>query len=227
MKRNFRLLYGAFAIIILSITTIGATYAYWTASTQSASNSIMTESTIYSISMDIQPLYHDFSIIPMDDEDTIKALANKCKDKYDRGACSAYTIRVYDYNENLDFISGYMDITTNNMQNISYMVLRISDVYEEGKCVTVDDEEIYCLTKNATPMGDGVMLSLGDSYDVKGMSDTKFILLMWLSNLKESQNNIDIGSFEAVVTMQAGNGGQIKGSIASAIKIENMTGGVE
>ncbi|MBQ8681351.1 MAG: hypothetical protein IJ509_00345 [Bacilli bacterium] len=228
MKKEIRLLYGVLAVFVLSICTIGATYAYWTASTRSAANSVKTKSTIYSISMQINPLYNDFSVIPMNDNDALKALNNKCKDKYKRGACSAYTIYVYDYNEDLDFISGIMDIQTNNMQNISYMMLRISDTYEEDKCVKINNveekEEIYCVAKEAAPMGDGVGLSLGDSYDVTGMSSTKFILLIWLSNLQQSQNDTDIGSFEAIITMQAGNGGQIKGSIASSIKIENTVG---
>ena len=47
--------------------------------------------------------------------------------------------------------------------------------------------------------------------------NTNFILLVWLSNFKFSQNDIDIGNFEAAVTMQAGNGGEIKGSISSVI----------
>lgn len=225
MKKEFKLLYGILAVIVLAISTIGATYAYWTASTKSANNEVETGSTIYSISMQINPLYHDFSVIPMDDENALKALKNKCKDKYDRGACSAYTIYVYDYNADLDYISGYMDVTTNNMQNLSYMMLRLSDTFDEDNCVTIEEsQENYCIVKEATAIGDGVGLSLGDSYDVTGITSTKFILLMWLSNFDYSQNDIDVGSFDAIITMQAGNGGEIKGSIASAIQIDNMVG---
>lgn len=204
--------------MILSVSTVGATYAYWTASTASTSNAVYTKSTIYSISMDITPLYHDFSVIPMNDKDALKALNNKCRDKYNRGACSAYTIYVYDYSSDLNYISGFMDITTNNMQNLSYMVLRLSDVYNEEQCVMIDKES-YCVAKETTAMGDGVGLSLGDAYDVTGVESTKFILLIWLSNLNQNQNSTDVGSFEAAVTIQAGNGGEIKGSISSAIII--------
>lgn len=225
MKKEFKLLYGVLAVMVLAVTTVGATYAYWTASTRSSEMEVKTESTIYSISMNITPLYHGFSVIPMNDEDALKALQNKCKDKYDRGACSAYNISVYGYNEDLGFISGFMDITTNNMQNLSYMMLRVSDIYDEEMCVKMEEsDEFYCIVKEATPMGDGVNLSLGDAYDVTGMTSTKFILLIWLSNLSQSQNDIDVGTFEAVVTMQAGNGGQIKGSISEAIMIDNMVG---
>lgn len=234
MKREFKLLYGVLIIFVLAIATVGSTYAFWAATANSASNAVQTESTIFSISMQLNPLYHGFSVIPMNDENALKALANKCKDKYDRGACSAYTIYVYDWNENLDFISGLMDVSVTNMQNLSYMMLRRSDTYEEGKCAkvevgTIENANIitenYCIVKEATPVGEGVGLSLGDAYDVVGMTDTKFILLMWLSNLDYSQNDIDLGSFNATITMQAGNGGQIKGSISSAVKIEDMVGG--
>jgi len=226
MKNNIKFIYIFIGIIVLSIMTIGTTYAYWTATTKSMSEDVKTNSTIYSISMDIEPLYSDFSIIPMDDEDALKGLSKKCKDKYDRGACSAYTIYVYDYNEDLDYVSGYMDITTNNMQNLSYMMFRLSDTYEEDKCVQIEElNEIYCVAREASSMGEGKELSLGDAYDVSGMTSTKFILLMWLTNLDVGQNDIDIGNFEAIVTMQAGNGGEIKGSIASAIKIDNTGNG--
>ena len=222
MKREFGLLYVVLIIMVLSITTIGATYAYWTATTKSNENDVKTESTIFSISMSINPLYYGFSVIPMNDVDALKALKNKCMDKYNRGACAAYNINVYDYNVDLAFISGYMDVTTNNMQNLSYMMLRESDVYNEDTCVMVEEyNKSYCITKEATSVGDGVHLSLGETYDVTGMTSTNFILLVWLSNLGFSQNDIDIGSFEAIVTMQAGNGGEIKGSISSVIKFED------
>lgn len=228
MRRKFKFLYGVLAIGVLAVMTVGATYAYWTASTQSNDVAVKTESTIYSISMSVNPLYDGFSVIPMNDSDALKALKNKCRDKYDRGACSAYTIYVYDYTEGLDYISGFMDVTTNNMQSLSYMVLRLSDSYDENSCVNIegnDGVENYCIVREASMMGDGVGLSLGDSYDVKGMDSTKFILLFWLSNLPYGQNDIDVGTFEAVITMQAGNGGEIKGSISSAVMIADMVGG--
>lgn len=220
-KREVKILYGVLAVFVLAIMTTSATYAYWAASTASSTNSLNTKSTIYSISMKITPLYHDFSFIPMNDQDALKALKNQCKDKYDRGACSAYSIYVYDYNEGLDYISGFMDITTSNMSNLSYMVFRLSDIYLEDSCVAIEGEN-YCIVKEATTMGDGKHLSLGDSYSVVDMLDTKFILLMWLTNLDRSQNQDDIGSFDAIITMQAGNGGEIKGSISSAIKVEDV-----
>ena len=238
MKGNKRFIYMFLMIVVASIMTIGSTYAYWTATTKSEMGAVNTKSTTYSISMSVNGLFEGFSVIPMNDEDALKALSNGCYDKYGRGACSAYTIDVYDYSEDLDYISGYMDLTTNNMQNLSYMMFRLSDEYNEENCVKIEKEkypeatseedkeyENYCVVKSATPMGDGKELSLGDSYDVYGMESIRFILLIWLSNLKESQNNIDIGSFNAVITMQAGNGGKIRGSISSVLIVDDVVGG--
>ena len=219
MRKEYKILYGVMMSMVLAIMTIGATYAYWVASASSMNNAVYTKSTIYTISMNITPLYNhnEFSIIPLNDSDALKALKNECKDKYDRGACTAYTIRVYDYNEDLDFISGLMNVTTENMSNLSYMMLRLSDTYDESRCVLIGTES-YCIAKEATAVVVGEDMSLGDSYDVLGMSDTKFILMVWLSNLQMSQNETDIGEFNATVTIQAGNGGEIKGTIANAIK---------
>lgn len=221
-NKEYRILYGVLIVMVLTISTIGSTYAYFSARTNSLNNSISTSSTIYSISMDISPVYSGFSYIPMNDEYALKALKNKCKDKYDRGACSAYRIRVYGYNEGLDYISGVMDITTDNMVNLSYMMYRLSNTYDEDKCVDIDGE-YYCISYDATSIGEGTNLSLGDSYDVRGMTETKFILMIWLTNLNESQNESDIGNYNATITMQAGSGGEIKGTIANAIVIDDGT----
>ena len=218
MKITNTKLYFVFVCFAIAITTIGATYAYFTGSTQSTSNSVRTGSTIFSISLDITAKYSDFSIIPMNDEDVYKALKNECKDKYDRGACSAYILRVYGYDESLEYISGKMDITTNNMENLSYMVLEETDEYDENSCVRID-EEIYCTSVNTTPMGLGTNLPLGSSYNVEGLSEKKLLLVIWLTNLNENQNLTDIGNYNATVTVSAGDGGEIKGTIAGAVQI--------
>ena len=219
-SREYKIIYVVLIAMVLTISTIGSTYAYLTATINSVNNTVNTSSTTYSISMDITPIYSGFSYIPMNDEYALKALRNECKDKYDRGVCSAYNIRVYDYSENLDYISGIMDIVTNNMSNLSYMMYRLSNTYDEDKCVDIDGE-YYCISYEATSMGEGTNLSLGDSYDVSGMSETKFILMIWLTNLNENQNDSDIGNYNATVTMQAGNGGEIKGSISNVVVINN------
>ena len=223
MKRDWTKLqtfYLVVFIVTIFLIGTGTTYAYWTATTKSSDEAIGTQSTTYSISMNVSPLYHDFSFIPMNDEDAIKAVKNKCKDKFDRGACTAYNIRVYGYDANLGFISGYMDIKTTNMSNLSYMMYMESDTYDDEVCFKVEEKN-YCKVLEPNHMGEGTGLTLGDKYDVVGTEETNFVLLIWLSNLDVSQNATDIGSFNAVVTMQSGNGGEIKGVISSAVKVED------
>ena len=226
MNDRIKICYLIFAIGIFSLTTVGATYAYWVTGA-SSNNVIITNSTGYSISMRIDPLYHGFSFIPMDGEDTVKAIANKCKDKYDRGACSAYTISVFGYNEGLNFISGTINATT-NIENLSYVIMapRMGDE-DINNCTAVDlgDEENsniqeYCLYNDFSMFENGVDKVLFDSYDVLNVSEVEFILIVWLENEERSQNDDGIGSFTANVTISAGNGGKIQGVITDAVEID-------
>ena len=216
--KKMKALYIVLASFTLAIVTMGSTYAYFTATTSSVENDIQTGSTSFSISMNITPIYSDFSVIPMNDVDAMKALKNECKDKYNRGACSAYLINVFDYSEDLGFISGKMDILTNNMQNLSYMVLEEQDEYTEENCIELDEKN-YCIAVETTHMGTGENLSLGDSYDVLGLPEKNLLLVIWLTNLNTNQNATDIGNYNATITIFAGNGGMISGTIANDVII--------
>ena len=154
----------------------------------------------------------------MDDGDVFKALRNECKDKYNRGACSAYILRIYDYDEGQQYISGKMDITTENMENLSYMVLEETNEFNNETCITIDQKN-YCTSVQTTPMGEGTDLSLGSAYNVEGLTEKNLLLVIWLTNLNESQNLTDIGSYNATITVSAGNGGEIKGTIANAVQL--------
>lgn len=226
MVNKVKLGYLICAIGMFCLTTVGATYAYWAAS-DSSGNVIITNSTGYSISMRVNPLYHGFSLIPMDDENVVKAIGNKCKDKYDRGACSAYTIRVFDYNKNLNFVSGTIKVDT-NIENLSYVIMAPKNGLEdESKCTSVAIEEEtgevlrdYCLYNDYNKFVNGQEQVLIESYDVTGIEEVKFILIVWLENEERSQNEDGVGYFNAAVTMSAGSGGKIQGLISDAIEIE-------
>ncbi len=218
--KEYKLLYLVAIISVITITTIGSTYAYITARTNSSDNSVNTKSTSYLINMEITSIFPNYSFIPMNDEYIFKAIKNNCLDKYNRGVCQAYYIRVFDYSETLDYISGYMDVTTDNMTNISYMMFEESNTYDENNCIEID-EKYYCKKINATPIGEGKKLSLGEPYSVLNQPEKKLILAIWLSNLNKRQNDEDIGNFNATITIEAGSGGEIKGSIANAMIIDN------
>ena len=223
--KNFKIYYLVFGCFLFLIMSIGATYAYLVASVESTNSVVGTGSNSYRISMQIIPVpnYTGFSFIPMNDSDVLKAIRNECKDKYSRGACSAYRIRVFDYHDDLGYISGSMNFITDGIKNLSYMVLEESSVFEEDSCVHVDSKD-YCVSHEVTSIGEGSNLSLGDHYDVSQVDEKNLLLVIWLSNLNENQNSTDMGSYAADVTIFAGSGGQIKGSIAGAIQVDSGDG---
>ncbi len=215
MKKR-RSLYLLILIIVLITSIIGSTYAYLTAKVESAANSISTSSSTYSLSMNITPIYNDFRVIPMNDTDIIKALKNKCKDKYNRGACSLYKINIDGYDTKLKTLTGKMDVELINIVNLSYMFFEEKDeVINEDRCISVD-EKIYCISKEATPVLEGKNLDLG-SYNIENSTEKNFLLALWLTNLEESQNNYDLGDYNAKITFSMGDGGSITGNIAASI----------
>ena len=209
---KYKNLYLIFVIFIIVISTIGSTYAYLTSTARSGEDAT-TASTGYNISMRITPIYNGFSMIPMDDSDVMKALKNSCKDKYNRGVCHAYNINVYDYDLGVSAISGSMIVNLDNINNLSYMMFEESDNYNEDNCINIDNKN-YCLSQDANKIIADTSLSLGNNYEVIGKDNKNILLVIWLSNLDESQNEFDIGSYNATVTMSlGGNGGEVMGSI--------------
>lgn len=215
MEKKFKYGYIFILIMVLVISSIGATYAYFTAGIEST-NVVSTGSKSYSMSMEISSLYDGFTIIPMDDEYVIKALNNRCHDKYDRGVCLAYTVNLSGYEETLGYVSGSMNVKTNDIQNLSYVTLveTVSDINDEN-CVTIDNVS-YCKSINIGRVIPGQDVSLGDRYDIVGTTSKKILLVIWLTNLDNRQNDTDIGSFTADVTFSMGDGGKIKGTIIAA-----------
>ncbi len=215
--------------MMLLMGVIGSTYAYLT-STTAGGNDAGTGSTGYNISMRITPVYSNFSLIPMDDSDAMKAIGNECKDKYDHGACNAFLIDVYDFDSSIAAVSGSINTTLDNIENLSYMVLEnySGDITGNDDCVTIDNAN-YCLAKSATLMENEVDMSLGDNYSVLGLSNKYLLLVIWLSNLDERQNDYDIGNYTSEITIfLGGDGGRVSGSISGSLgNYENIQGGSE
>ena len=224
MKRisNFKHFYLVFVIFLLIVCTIGSTYAYLT-STVRGDNDVDTSSKGYNVSMLITPVYNGFSLIPMDNSLVIKALNNKCKDKFNRGVCNAYNINVFGYDSSVSKISGTIKTSLENIQNLSYMVFeRVSgDISGNNDCVSIDSVN-YCMIRGATLIVNDIDMSLGDNIDVFGLDNKDILLVIWLSNLNISQNSFDIGNYNSLITMYLGsNGGQVSGSIGGSLQ-ENL-----
>lgn len=209
MKKNEKV-YSFILIVTLIIMTFGSTYAYFAASSTSNNNQITSGSGNYSISLSVMPKFHGYKLIPLKDELTDKALQNNCKDKNNSGACYVYTIRVYDYDENTDFISLTMNIKTEDISNLSYMAFD-----EDNNPVALyKDENENDVYKNKITSNEE--MSLGD-YEVRGKSEYISTVMIWLSDTGVSQNKTDLGTFTGNITVSAGKGGKITGKISSAI----------
>ena len=220
MKNRVKIYYLLFVIGIFSLTTVGATYAYWANNTM-GNDVISATSNKYSISMNINPIYNDFSFIPMNNSDVLKAVENKCRDKYERGACSLYYIDVYGYNEELESVFGIIKFFT-NIQNLNYVILKPK--IDDGECVSIninDNDEEFCLYDDYSKVDSYEDQVLFDSYSVSGTDRVRFILVIWLENQNRSQNNYDIGSFSANVTISSLDGIRVQGVINSAVEISN------
>lgn len=207
-------------IIVLICCIIGSTYAYLTATIQSSNNSIQASSKSYGLNLEILPFYSGFRLIPMNDSDALVALKNNCKDDHDRGACSAYKINLSDYDPELNPLSGIMNVDLTNISNLSYMFLEEKEeLVNEDTCLTIDNK-IYCITKNATPAREEEDLDLG-TYNISNTTEKHFLLVIWLTNIAESQDSYDSGDYNATVTFTLGEEGKITGNITASIGKEN------
>ena len=220
MKNRVKVCYILFIIGIFSLTTVGATYAYW--ANNARGNDVMSAtSNKYSISMNINPIYNDFSFIPMNNSDVLKAISNECRDKYDRGACSLYYIDIYGYNDEIGTISGTIKFFT-DIKNLNYAILKTK--IDDGECVSIsidDNDDEFCLYDDYTKVSSYVEQVLFDSYSVSDADKVRFILVIWLENQDRSQNDYDIGSFSANVTISSLDGIRVQGVINSAVEVNN------
>ena len=224
MKKNIFIF--LIIIITLFLSVIASTYAYLTSSVASTNNTIHASSISYGLDMNITPLYNDFRIIPTDDEDISKAILNECKDKYDRGSCNAYKINISGYDDKQQTISGVLTATLNNIENLSFIMLEKREIDTDGECIDINEEK-YCKTTNPTLITENEELSLGNNYDITNTTEKDFLLVIWLKNLEESQNEFDLGDYNMSITFSVGNGGKISGNIAASInaELQSSTGG--
>ena len=208
--KNTEKIYGIIMVLTLIVMSLGSTYAYYAATINSQNNEITSGSKAYSISLSVLPKYTGHKLIPLKDELIDKAIENECIDKNGQGACYAYTIRVYDYDEETEFISLSLNIETNGVTNLSYMSLD----EDNNKTVIKNEENEDPIIINRITSGEE--MEIGD-FNVKGKSEYTLTLLIWLTDIRVSQNNEDLGTFNGNITVYAGKGGQITGNISSAI----------
>ena len=215
-----KVFYTVLIILTVAISTIGATYAYFAFSVKTEDNSISTSSGNYSLNLSVTPKYPDpekgaFTLIPMKDELSEKAYVGynnvPCIDKNNAAVCYVYEIVITDYNIDLDYVSGSINIETSNITNLSY---RLYDENDNKMILEKDEEGNDIYIKKLISQEE---LSLGDSFPVKNKKKLVLNLMIWLSETGSSQNETDIGTFKGNVTFYTGQGGKVTGKLSAAI----------
>ena len=184
-------------ILTFLFVLIGSTFAYFTTGVQSNTGAIAANSAKVGIKLLVEPLYVDESLIPMDNEDVMKAYTKRCIDDNNYGACQAYTITVENIGEALEY-NGTINFTMEHIENLNYLVL------------DENDEEYHEITE----IEQGSELPLGDSFNLPKEGKRVFKLIIWVPNFDYDQYEYDGGgTFNALVTYKSAGDYQISGSI--------------
>jgi len=208
VKINF---VGVVSILTLVVMCIGSTFAYFTTSIIGEVDENVTVSSIEVVmNLKLQPLFNSYALLPTNDEDIHKAYKNECLDNYGNGACLAYEITLENLGYEQEGIATF-SATSEYITNLKYMIVTENDL--EGN---------YEVLKPATPaMGataeeqikDGISVSLGRD------DSKKIIIVIWLSNLDEPQDEEQGASFEGQVSFTATSGAKITGTMVENVII--------
>ena len=152
------------------------------------------------LGLGVSPVYTGYAIIPLKDEYIDIAYNQKCKDDFDRGACLAYGLEVFNFEEATE-VEGIIDFHLNGIENLSYMVL------DENDDVYVDITHISVSNSSGLSLGNPFTLEKGTS---SGDTSKKFTLLIWLTDNNQIQDETDADkSFSADVTYRTSVGGRL------------------
>ena len=191
-------------ILSTTILLIGGTFSYFTLSTMSKMNALAVSAGKVRLGLGVSPVYTGYPIIPLKDEYISVAYKQKCKDDLDRGACLAYGLEVFNFEEKSE-IEGIIDFHLNGLENLSYMVLDENDnVYLDITHINKD---------NPTNLSLGKAFTLAKAVD--GITPSKkFTLLIWLTDNNDVQDETDAGkSFSADITYRTSEGGRLTASV--------------
>lgn len=182
-KKKILLTIYLFSIIFM---LIGFTFSYFTAQTRSSNNALSIKSGKLKLSLNVSPKYTDYKLIPTDDEDIMKAYNQKCLDDAGSGACLAYDIVVTNDSVTQDVV-GKISFTLDHIENLKYLVLdENGNIYQEITSITDD---------NVMPLGEHFIIEKKE----EPAKQRKFVLVIWLSNLNQSQDYEKGGTFKASV----------------------------
>lgn len=191
-------------VLSMIILLIGGTLSYFTLSTMSKIDALAVKSGKVVLGLGVSPLYTGHELIPLKDEYITRAYNQRCKDDLGSGACLAYGLEVFNYEEKTE-VEGTIDFNLGTIENLSYMVL------DEDGNTYVDTTHI----DKDKPSG----LTLGNKFSLAKATDgiypsKKFILLIWLTDNNKEQDETDAGEvFTADVTYRTSEDGRLTASV--------------
>lgn len=198
--KNFLIITSFLSIAIL---LIGTTFSFFSINNQSETNALGLSAEQIRINLGVSNLYTNHKIIPLKDELISKAYQRRCVDDLGRGACLAYSMELFNYSKEHE-ITGTIDFNINKIENLSYMVLD-----EEGN-IYLDVTHVDSVEAAGLTLGKSFILEDG----TEEFTSKKFILLIWLTDNNEIQNETDAaGYFNATVTYSSVDGGKLTGTV--------------
>lgn len=199
------------SFLSIVILLVGTTFSFFTYDTQSKNNALAIEAAQIRINLSVSPKFTGRLLVPLDDKLLELAYNNYCIDDYGWGACQAYELTLFNAGGKVE-IESFIDFNLNGVKNLKYMVMipnEDEDVYKE--------ENIYT-QKTSVDVSNPKGLSLGENFTLEDGSleqtSKKLILLIWLSDTGEVQDEDDAGgSFTASVTFRTTTGSELTGFI--------------
>lgn len=188
-------------IFIFLVVLTGATFAYFTQNATGNEGAIAGKSAKVGVSLQIEPLYNDKDLVPMDDVDVEKAFKEyHCVDLNNYGACQAYTISIINEGQSAEY-NGTIKFTLSGITNLNYML------FDEDDNVYVDITNIVTDTDQ----------TLGGALNLLEDEAKTFKLVIWVPNFDYDQFEYDGGgSFDASVTYASVGNYHVTGSISGS-----------
>ena len=210
--------YGVIGVATLVVAMVGATFAYFAASTNSATNAISTNSSTVSalgFTQNIDGIKSN--LIPVDEtlsrfKSVVGLTANSCKDDLQNNICSTYQFTVTNPNAQAQNIYVYFKPQQNTFNNLHYAVFKGTPTSYD---VTADAVTDLGAAADGALVVEDTKMDLNDVSQVEWTNlrqtlaattgSATYTIVVWLHDIGTDQTTLDAGkAFAAGVTISTG-----------------------
>lgn len=221
---------GVIGVATLIVAIIGATFAYFTATANSAENAIETTSTSLTLNyVDTVNTKLSTSLIPATEtiatygamnQTYISDPAKICVDDNGNDICSIYEFTITNPNTTTNQnISVDLNVVTNTFTNLKYKIYEGSIKPADGSSAPTLDEA----TSPSPVVATGLLGNTGSKKNLSELtqvldksSSVTYTMLIWIDETTNEQNADAGKSFSAGITVTSGDGSGVTGTIAGA-----------